>query len=68
MEDPIEIHKNIISNMSEMFIVPPKLFKESLINIIQKNRHKMDSASKNKNKRTKNQKNEDIADENDENI
>ena len=40
-----EIQKNLISNMSEMCIMPPKLFKESLEQLIQKSRRKIDSQS-----------------------
>ena len=40
-----EIQKNLISNMSEMCIMPPKLFKEGLDQLIQKSRRKIDSQS-----------------------
>ena len=39
----LEIQKNIVSNMSEMFVMPPLLFNKSLDQIIQKSRRKMDS-------------------------
>ena len=42
-EDKLLCMKNIISNMSEMYIIPPRLFQISLEQIIQKSRRKMDS-------------------------
>ena len=44
-DSSLEIQKNLISNMSEMCIMPPCLFKSNVDQLIQKSRRKMESSS-----------------------